>query len=223
MFRTSEHQKTGKRAILVDDHPIITDALTTALGSFGVFDSIDIEASLESARTRLENNRHYDLIILDLHLGDSEGIHSMEWMRETYPDIPVIIFSGEESAAIISKSFEHGVRGYIPKSSPMNVIISALKMVLLGGNYLPSQLINQKALTQPISVQDDSNPVSRLTPRQTEVFYQLLQGLSNKVIARRLDMAEGTVKAHLNTVYRVFDAENRAQVIIKAKTYGIID
>ncbi len=210
-----------KKAILIDDHPIITEALTTALQSFCVFDMIDIESTLETAKERLHNDHTYDLAILDLHLGDSEGAESMKWMRETYPDIPVIIFSADESRDTITQSFEYGIRGYIPKSSAMDVIINAIKMVLMGSSYIPSQAINQAMPNGSATIQDTENPASQLTPRQTQVLHFLLQGMPNKVIARRLDMAEGTVKAHLNTVYRVFHARNRAQVILKAKGFGI--
>jgi len=216
----------GRRALIVDDHPIITDALSTALVVMRVFDVVDKENSLGSAMHRLEGGRRYDLIMLDLHLGDTHGLEAMQQVRERCPDMPVVIFSGDESSATVAEAFEHGVQGYIAKNSPMSVVINAIRVVLGGGIYIPPQAVRMLGFEpqpagggQPVAIR---GRVPDLSPRQREVLTYVLQGLSNKHIGQRLDMAAGTVKAHLATVYRMFEVGSRAQLILRARELGLL-
>jgi two-component system, NarL family, nitrate/nitrite response regulator NarL len=213
------------RALVIDDHPIVVSALTASLTSLGTLDSIDQEHSLGAAIDRLAAGEHYDLIILDLNLEDASGAEAMIRIRELHPDLPLVVFSGDETQATIVTAFEHGVHGYIPKSYPMPLIVNAIRTVLSGDVYVPPQLIASMGLTpQGSAVRDitDSSPMDHLSPRQTQVFQYLLQGMPNKVIGARLGMAEGTVKTHLNTIYRLFGVNSRAKVILKARELGLI-
>lgn len=213
------------KALLVDDHPLVLGALTTALKSLQTFDTIDQEQSLTQAMRRLDETSDYDLILLDLHMSDADGAGAVVKLRETYPDMPVVIFSGDESPETIQVAFEHGVLGYIPKRSSVSQIISAIQGVLDGSSYVPTSFLRTlgfESAGESRSRKPVEPEVPKLTPRQQEVFDHLLQGMPNKVIADRLGMAEGTVKTHLYTIYRVFGASNRVQVILKARQLGLI-
>jgi len=212
--------RQSKKILLVDDHPIITEALAAGLKTFCVFDVIDTATSLAKAKVQLQSNVNYDLVMLDLNLTDTIGTNTLLGLREDFPDIPIIIFSGENAPEIIQGAFDNCARGYITKTTPVDEILAAIRIVLAGRCFIPSQLMNSQDQQKPIA-QIGVNPVDQLSPRQVQVLQYLLQGMPNKIIARRLSIAEGTVKAHLNTVYRVFDANNRSQVIIKANALGI--
>lgn len=213
------------RALIVDDHPIITESLSAALVSLKIFDAIDKESTLAAAADRLKEASNYDLVMLDLHLSDAHGVDAMLSMKEAFPSVPVIIFSADESSATITQAFEQGVQGYIPKSSPMTVVINAIRVVLSGGNYIPPQAVRMLGF-EPRAVPNqpaaETRALPSLSPRQREVMHYLLQGLPNKVIGRRLTMADGTVKSHLNTIYRMFSVNSRAQLILKARDLGLI-
>ena len=221
----TENLPTGRRALIVDDHPIITEALSTALVVLRVFDSVDKENSLAAGCARLQGARPYDLVMLDLHMGDARGLEAMQQVRERYPDMPVVIFSGDESSATVAEAFEHGVQGYIPKNSPMSVVVNAIRIVLAGGIYIPPQAIRMLGFDpQPVAAGTDERRerVRDLSPRQREVMTCVLQGLPNKLIGTRLDMAAGTVKAHLAMVYRQFDVTSRAQLILRVRDLGLM-
>jgi DNA-binding NarL/FixJ family response regulator len=107
----------------------------------------------------------------------------------------------------------------------MTVVVNAIRIVLSGGNYIPPQAIRMlgfEARTVPANADSETPHLPSLSPRQREVMHYVLQGLPNKVIGKRLGMADGTVKTHLNTIYRVFAVNSRAQLILKARGAGLI-
>jgi DNA-binding NarL/FixJ family response regulator len=211
--------------LIVDDHPIVVNALVASLTSLGTLDVVDKERSLGAALDRLASGTHYHLVILDLNLGDASGPETMIRVREEHPDVPVVIFSADESERTLITAYEHGVHGYIPKSFSMPVIVNAIRTVLSGSVYVPPQLIDSLAVKTPRPQGQqvaEQSPAVNLSPRQTEVFQYLLQGMPNKVIGARLGMAEGTVKTHLNTIYRMFGVNSRAKMILRARELGLI-
>lgn len=221
----TEDLPRASRALIVDDHPIITDSLSAALISLRILDRIDKESSLAAAMQRLREETPYDLVILDLHLTDAQGVEAMLALRESFPSVPVVIYSADDSSTSITAAFEHGVQGYILKSDPMTVVISAIRIVLSGGNYIPPpavRMLGYEPRPVPNVAAVESMQLPSLSPRQREVLHYLLQGLPNKVIARRLSMADGTVKSHLNTIYRMFAVNSRAQLILKARALALI-
>jgi len=221
----NESQKQFARSLIIDDHPIVTDALVTSLRALGIFDDIRTASSLELARQILSKDSDFQLVLLDLHLSDAVGTQSMISLRENYPDVPVVIFSGNDEPDIINKAFECGVRGFVPKRSSVSVVINAIKLVLSGNCYIPDSALTLLGLSPSPGqeIVNSSNDItSKLTPRQEQVLHFLLQGMPNKIIASRLEMAEGTVKTHLNSVYRVLGARSRAQAILRAQQLGII-
>ena len=215
----------SKRAIIVDDHPIIRDALVTSLVALEVFDEVDTAKSFEELLATLKIDSGYDLLILDLSLTDMSGSGGMIHVREHHPDIPVVIFSGNDSTDVIAEAFENGVHGFVSKSSPMSVFVSAIKLVLAGSTYIPPSAIRLMGYEPRDQVEKETQPEPeqvRFTPKQELVFRQLMLGAPNKVIADRLDMAEGTVKTHLHSIFQILRVRNRAQAILKSRQLGLI-
>ena len=116
--------------------------------------------------------------------------------------------------------------GYIPKSSSSRQMITALRLVLAGEVYVPPSLLaaleGLQAAPVRAAVAADEAGVSGLTSRQMEVLRLMAQGLSNKAICKRLDVAEGTVKLHVAAVMRALSACNRTQAVIEATRRGLI-
>jgi DNA-binding NarL/FixJ family response regulator len=213
------------RALVVDDHPIVADAMTTAITAMRVFERVDSANSLADARRLLEADPICNLAVLDLHLGDTEGRETLQGLRESFPDVPVLIFSGDDSLESITMAFECGARGYATKSSPISVVSNAIRLVLSGSSYIPPEAVQLLGFTTPEHApksESFSAPSLQLTGRQQQVFRLLLQGMPNKVIGARLSMAEGTVKAHLNTVFRMLGVRTRVEAILRAHQLGMI-
>tara|TARA_R110002049_G_scaffold152916_2_gene317078 strand:+ start:350 stop:1003 length:654 start_codon:yes stop_codon:yes gene_type:complete len=215
----------SSRVLIVDDHPIIRDALVTSLISLNVFDLVETAASFQELLEKLERDADYQLLVLDLSLTDVSGADGMLYIREHYPALPVVIFSGNDGVDIVAQCFENGVHGFVSKNSSMQVFVSAIRIVLAGSTYIPPSAAslmgfesNQAADTELLPMQEQI----RFTPKQQEVFEQLIQGVPNKVIARRLNMAEGTVKTHLHGIYQLLRVGNRAQAILRSQQLQLI-
>lgn len=212
-----------RRVLLVDDHHVVVDALAAAFLATQMFARADKVHSLADALAALAADADCALLVLDLHLGDADGLNAVIVLRDAYPDIPVLIFSGETSAETVAAAFDCGVRGYVTKESPLEVVLGAVRVVLAGGCYIPPHVMRLLGVSAPLAAESgDGDAPPYLTPRQRQVLELLLQGMPNKVIGSRLEMAEGTVKTHLNTIYRVIGARNRAQAILRARALGMI-
>ena len=124
------------------------------------------------------------------------------------------------SAATIAECFEKGVQGFVSKSSSMQVFTDAIRIVLSGGSYIPPEAVSLMGLP-PVQGGESDSGMARLavgfSPKQRQVFEQLVRGVPNRIIAMRLNMAEGTVKAHLHSIYQILRVHNRAQAILRAR------
>lgn len=174
----------------------------------------------------LEKDASYHLLILDLSLTDITGSRGVSYVREHFSAIPVLVFSGADSADIIADCFEYGVHGFVSKSASMQVLVDAIRVVLAGGVYIPPAVARVMGF-EPLATEQVQSGIPedaiRFTPKQQQVFDQLMLGVPNKIIARRLDMAEGTVKTHLHSIYQVLRVSNRAQAILKSRQLQLVD
>jgi DNA-binding NarL/FixJ family response regulator len=198
--------------LLVDDHALFRDGLRSLLGNISpeleVFEAATLAEAVDECR-----HTAFRMVLLDLGLEGSDGLDTLDRFRAAVPDIPIIVLSADEDPEVIRDTIDHGAVGYIPKSHTAELMISALRFVLSSGIYLPQDLLEEDrgtgAATQP-------NLFQVLSPRQQQVARLLLQGQSNKGIARALDLAEGTIKAHVSAIYQIIGARNRVEAVTLA-------
>ena len=215
----------SNRALIADDHPLIRGALVTSLLSLRVFDEVETASSFQDLRKKLELDAAYHILILDLSMTDISGSQGVSYVREHFPDIPILVFSADDSTDIIAECFEYGVHGFVSKTASMPVFVNAIRMVLAGSIYIPPNAARLMGFEPPELRDSQSPPVEEevhLTPKQREVYDQLMLGVPNKIIARRLEMAEGTVKTHLHGIYQLLRVNSRAQAILKSRQVQIV-
>ena len=188
------------RALIVDDHPIIRDALVSSLVALNVFDHVETLESFQELLERLQRDATYRLLILDLSLADISGSQGVVYVREEYPDIPIMVFSASDSPEIIAQCFELGVQGFVSKVTPMQIFVNAIRVVLAGGIYIPP------AAAQVLGIAPTNMAEANLEPAE-----------------ERVHLAEGTVKAHLHSIYQLLRVHNRAQAILRARELQLID
>ncbi len=190
----------------------------------------ELDASIQtvvasSLHALLEVNGSFDLVLLDFHMPNVDGIELLQTMRRRFENLPIIILSSEEDPILIRQLVADGAAGFIPKSSTPQVLIAALRLILSGGIYLPPVAFDLPvhSLTHNHGAPMPSNSSGGLglTQRQLDVLLKLAQGKSNKVIARELNLSEATVKTHVSTAFRVLNVNNRTEAVYKAAQLGL--
>jgi len=209
--------------LLVDDHALFREGLRELLADISPGVSIREAACLEDAidECKLTNFR---MVLLDLGLSTSDGLGTLDAFRVAVPEVPVIVLSGDEDPRHMKSAIDLGAVGFIPKAHTSKLMIAALRFVLAGGIYLPPNLLHEDIeLEKPSAAAAGAVAAAyaRLSPRQQEVATLLLQGNSNKVIARRLALSEGTVKAHVSAIFQIIGAKSRVEAVIIAAKSGI--
>lgn len=133
-------------ALIIDDHPLIRDAVRMTLASLGPGGRIDMADSFASARRLLESGAEWDFALLDLSLPDCEGFEGLAAFRELRPTLPTIVLSGRTDRETILRCLDLGAAGYIPKTSQSDVISDALHLVASGHVYLPREALGRDFL-----------------------------------------------------------------------------
>ncbi|KAF7772075.1 hypothetical protein PCIT_a2073 [Pseudoalteromonas citrea] len=201
--------------LIADDHPLFREALKGALQTqfegLEVFESENFETTLSV----LSSQEELDLLLLDLHMPGSGDLYGLIRIREDYPSLPIVVISGSEDLAIISKVMGYGAMGFIPKASSSQDIARAIEHVLEGDSWLPAS-IKDKVSGLEIADKEVAQQVASLTPQQYKVLRYLHEGLLNKQIAFELHISEATVKAHITAIFRKLGVYNRTQAVLIA-------
>jgi len=214
------------KVLVVDDHPLILEALRHVLAQLGTEPEVFDAASADAGRRLIDEHPDASLVLLDLTLPGADGFELLADFRSAHPAVPVVVLSASERHVDVLRALDMGAMGYIPKRSSNTVMLQALRLVLSGGIYVPAAAIgaDPAARTPPAPVPPPARTTPRelgLTDRQAEVLGCILQGLPNKLICRRLELAEGTVKIHVAAILRALNVHNRTQAVIEASRLGI--
>lgn len=214
------------RILLVDDHAVFREGLKAVLRGFTA-DTVLDEAGDSAQALERAAGHDYELVLLDLNLPGRNGMAALGDLREALPATPVVIVSGNGEPHLVREAIERGAMGFIPKTSSQDVLVKALHLVLAGGVYLPPAVLDNTA--PPVAgaapgaaaAGQDMGRRLGLTPRQADVLRCVVQGKPNKIIARELDISEGTVKAHLSQVMHALGARNRTEAVYAAAKLGL--
>jgi DNA-binding NarL/FixJ family response regulator len=205
--------------LLIDDHALFRRGMCLLLGELMPELVISEAVNCESAVAL--SAQSFDVIVMDWHMPGVHGFEALEVLKTSFPFAALVACSSEESPSLIRKIMESGAAGFIPKSSEPQLMVGALRLVLSKGVYLPPQVLYpaaNHAVAARVQIFTSDSPKSadlqaNLTERQFEILQMALKGTSNKLIARHLGIADGTVKAHLSTIYRVMNVRNRTEAL----------
>jgi DNA-binding NarL/FixJ family response regulator len=203
------------KILVADDHPLVRDALARTVRELDaqaeVFQAGDLAGLLHAAR-----QGEADLAIIDLQMPGMDGLAGLKRLREAVPTLPTVVASGQEDAATIRAVLAAGAMGFIPKSERPEVLLGALRLVRMGGTYVPPRLLEAVEATAA-----PKGNAADLTPRQLDVLRLLMRGEPNKVIARELGLTEGTVKIHIAAILRTLQSRNRTEAVVRARALGL--
>jgi len=205
----------GPFIAIADDHPIMRAALRTALQVLGPGTHFVEAADTPATLSLVAEHDDLDLLLLDLNMPGAHALDTVLAVRQRAPQLPIAVVSAEQHSGTAAALLALGVAGFIPKSDPSDVIVGAIRLILAGGIYVPPHLLQGHAPT----TSSTAAQFGELTARQLEVLRLLVQGKSNKLIARELGVTEGTVKVHLLAVFRTLDVRNRTAAVLAAQQF----
>lgn len=226
-----DYWQGGNRVILViEDHQLIREGMRKIIGDVLTGANIEVlEASTlaEARRIVRERKDALDLILLDINLPDACGADEVECIRNEWAAQPVVVVSASEDWALAAEFMRAGALGFIPKSCNVDLMVNALRLIFTGGRYFPPQVFDAMSdgYVPPVATAIESeiesqskNPtqIADLSPRQKEVLALMLEGRSNKEIARDLGVSVGTAKNYVAVVLRAYNASSRSKAMLAA-------
>jgi DNA-binding NarL/FixJ family response regulator len=197
--------------MLVEDHILMRMGLVSATQ---IEPDMAVVAEVDDGRQAVENFRRHkpDVILLDLRLPGMDGIQVIKALRQESPEVRIVVLSSYGGGDDVTRAIQMGASGYVLKSMPLQQVLEAIRVVHLGGQYIPREIASR--MSQRLH--------SEMSARELEVLRLIAQGRSNKEIATELKIVEGTVKAHLTNIFAKLGVVDRTQAITVAMKRQII-
>ncbi len=213
--------------LLVEDHPLFLDGVRRYLGEVAESYELVIAESAAATHQIITSRADIDIALVDLGLPDACGFELLTSIREQLPSVPVVVLSGSTSNTDIRRAFHAGAKGYITKDTRPDIMLSALRLVMTGGTYVPPQLVAESAESGASAEADEfsmaQHRLRRLTERQQEVLRLLVAERSNKDIANEIGCSHATVKVHVTAVLKTLGVPNRMGAAALARQFGMQD
>jgi DNA-binding NarL/FixJ family response regulator len=217
--------------LVVDDHALIREAMRSVLKELCGEATILEAASAAQATGLVGQHPDLALILLDNKLPDRDGVELLRELREGYPAISVVMQSAFCERETVIEALDSGALGFIPKTDSREVLLGALRLILAGGTYIPPGVLARgppgAAVSVAVQPEKPATPQKRLSPadlglteRQVDVLALMMQGKSNKLICRELDLAEPTVKNHVSAILKALDVTNRTEAVLAVAALG---
>jgi DNA-binding NarL/FixJ family response regulator len=203
------------RILIADDHPLYREAVARQIKRSYPDAAIEEASSLYEAVAMARTTDHRpNLFVFDYYMPGMSAKAISDTVAD-FPEVPLLVLSGWASAASVQIIIQAGARGFLPKTATSEQFTHAIRMLLAGGTSVPADLL----VGAPPS--GEAPWLTLLTPRETEVLRATARGLSNKEIARELDLAEVTVKLHLSSIFRKVGVRSRTEAAMLASKAGL--
>lgn len=207
------------RLIIADDHPVVRSGLRTLFSGTDI--EIIAEATTGEEAVKLTDKQKPDLVLLDIRMGESDGLNALARIKLNKPKIPVLVLSTYDNPTYVARAVALGASGYLMKGLKRDQLLAAIRRVAEGGDAWTREELRRVtgALATPRVAGDVEVP---LTQRENEVLKQLALGLTNKEIATTLGISYETVKEHVQHVLRKIGVTDRTQAAVWAVRKGLV-
>lgn len=211
-------RKTYMRMLIADDHRLLRDGIRSILCEMSEWAQISAASTLDEAISVADLGKGFDMALLGHTMSGMDGVEGVRVFLGKFPQTKVVLLTGTADSGTVLTAVAAGAHGVLSKGMSGHGMRHALRLVLVGETYLPSDAIISLAISD---IQRPPNSLSsvpvcrnvRFSPSETEVIPLLLDGLPNKLIAQRLNINEAAAKARLRGVYKKVGAANRAQAV----------
>jgi two-component system, NarL family, nitrate/nitrite response regulator NarL len=198
--------------LIADDHALIADMLELFLGQLGRPLRVSKATTMPQALAMASAADDLNLALLDLNMPGMDGIAGLRHLRQHKPDLPIAILTGQGTPDALREAMALGASGFIAKTMGGPAILEAIRRILAGERYLPDSL----GPGESERGDEKASPGPALSPREREVLSVLIEGCSNKEIARQLGIEVVTVTLHLGNIYRKLRVTGRTQAVRRA-------
>ena len=209
------------RILIIDDHPVVRYGLKHMLESEAdllVVGDLDNVHGLAEMLPELKP----DVVILDLELGDTNGVDALRELREEAPGLQIIIYTSHDEEERIIQAAELGIDGYLLKGSPKEEIIAAVRSVNEGGTAIEPAVAAKLMHHMTRRSAKNETPTVLFSKRETQVLELLAGGKTNRDIGTTLFISESTVKFHVHAILSKLNASNRTEAVSIAVQLGVI-
>ena len=211
---SSPHTPESTRIMLVDDHPMLRRGLADLLSMEGdLLPVAQVGSGEEAIQIATTLEPELDLILLDLNMPGLNGVETIHALRNAGVDAKIIIFSVSDEHTDVVEALREGADGYLLKDVEPEYLITQIRAVVQGKMALSPELTQILAAAIKGRGTPGQNSVD-LTQREKDVLYLIAKGQSNKLIARNLDISEGTVKVHVKRVLQKLGVRSRTEAAI---------
>ncbi len=211
------------KILIVDDHLLILDGLSLALGKLFPDCTIVTAENAMQALKAVELEPLFDWLFIDILLPDRSGIELMKEIRQQMIPSPIIMMSGNDDPAMIQHAIQQGANGFLPKHMHSDSLRQCFEKIEEGKLYLPLEirlLLDEYEIGEGRRKDTINN---QLSDKQLQVLILLSQGYSNSEIGTAIVLAESTIKFHVSKIYSILDVGNRTECVAEAHRLGIID
>lgn len=207
------------KILVVDDHALVREGLRQVLKGLGADVEVLEAGTCKRAFEQAASHCDLDLILLDYHLPDMNGMDALDQFAQRHPELPIIMLSGSVNPRVMRQVLNKGAAAFLTKSGMSDELLTATRLVLAGNVYIPPELMNAPASMFMDELHTPGSPL-QFTPRQEEVLHLLLDGYSNKEISKTLSLSDETVKNHVTAILRGFGVQTRTQAVLAANRHG---
>jgi len=215
------------RLLVVDDHSLFRRGLVALLSQHADQVSVVGEAGDAVEAQRRAAELRPDLILLDNHLPGVRGVDALPGLREAAPDSRVLMLTVSEGEADLAAALQRGAQGYVLKTIEADDLMQAIARCMRGESVVSPELTGKlvaalRGATSVPAAPAAADPLEALSRRERETLRHLARGASNKEIARALDIAETTVKIHVQHILRKLELGSRVQAAVWASEHGAV-
>lgn len=203
------------RVLVVDDHPMLRSGLAELLEQADGIKLVGL-APDGDAGIELALGQDPDVVLMDIEMPGVGGIEATARIRAARPETQVVVLTSFSDRTRILEALDAGAAGYLLKDAEPDELLRGIRAAAAGDAPLAA-----RAASELLAERREAHPATELTPREREVLLMVAEGLPNKLIARRLEITEGTVKAHLTRIFERIGVTDRTQAALWAERHRL--